>query len=329
MSRHWCSILLLFLVILISPARGAEASLRKVNFSPQWSAQAQFAGYYMARSRGFYRQRGIDLTIVNCSPEDSSARLLAHKKVHFSTIQLSTAIVLSDRGSPVVNIAQLHQHSGLMFVAKKASGILSPRDMAGKKIGLWQADSRYEAELFLKKYSLNVEVIPQSYTVNLFLRGGVDVASATLYNELHRIIDAGYDAADLVEFPFSGHGMDYPQDGIYARKDLVAGDPALCRAFVEASLEGWRYAFTHEDETISLVLGEMKKAYLPASRAHQTWMLRKIKMLMAFDTRPDTHGTLDPGQFNALSRALKENGLITRLPSYIDFYQFCGDHAAQ
>ncbi len=303
--------------------------LKKVYFAPQWSAQAQFAGFYMARSRGFYRQKGMDVTIINSSPLLSSARLLTEKKAQFSTFQLSTAMVLHDWGKPIVNIAQLHKHSGLMFVAKKSSGIFSPQAMAGKKVGLWRADSSYEAQLFLRKYKLNVKVVPQSYTVNLFLRDGVDVASATIYNEFHRIMDAGIDRSDLVQFFFSEHGMDFPQDGIYTRDDLLKSDPALCRAFVEASLEGWNYAFTHTEETLSVVLEEMKRAYLPASRAHQAWMLDRIRGLMAFDATQDTPGALSPEKFNLLGRALRDNKFIQEIPVYNDFYRFCGDHAAQ
>lgn len=317
------------LLLVPPPAHGAEGSLKKATFIPQWVPQAQFAGYYVAQEKGIYRKHGIDLTILSGGPQSPPLDLMKEGKADFATLWLSTGIQARAQGVRLVNVAQMVQRSALMLVAKKSSGILSPGDLNGKKVGLWGPVFQVQPRAFFKKYQLEVKVIPQSFSVNLFLRGGVDAASAMWYNEYHTIIAAGIDPEELTTFLFHEHGLNFPEDGIYVLEERFQRDPDLCKSFVKASIEGWEQAFLHPGETLDMVMKNLKREYIPATRVHQKWMLERMKDLMlARDANPAI-GTLLPQDYERVAAGLHGNDLIGEIPDFDTFHRKCADHAAK
>ncbi len=315
----------LFIVSFLPQVKCADSDLKQVTFRTLWRPQAQFAGYYVACEKGIYKKYGLDVTIVDGGPDHSPFKSLENKDAEFSVMWLSTAIEKKSQGIKLVNIAQVMQKSGLMLVAKKSSGINQPQDINNKKVGLWDANFEIQPRAFFKKYGLKVKVIPQSYSVNLFLRDGVDVASAMWYNEYHTIINSGYDASELTTFFFYDHGLNSPEDGIYALEETVSDDLPTCRAFVRASLEGWRYAFQNPEEAVDIVLKYMAKAHIPANRMHQKWMLARIKDLVLNNGPYSAMGFLSAEDYYKVANGLLESGLIKDIPAWDKFYKNCAD----
>lgn len=324
-------ILFLFFVVLsflIPYDVEAETTLKKVTFIPQWVPQAQFAGYYVAYEKGIYKKYGIDLTILLGGPKNSSVEFLEKGKADFATLWLSTAIQKRSEGVKLVNIAQVVQRSALMLVAKKARGIHKPQDINGKKIGLWGAEFQIQPRAFFKKNNLDVKVIPQSFSVNLFLRDGVDVASAMWYNEYHTIINSGLNHDELTTFFFYDHGLNFPEDGIYTLEKTFKREPSLSCAFVKASIEGWHYAFAHPDEALDIVMKYMSLAKVPANRVHQKWMLDRMRDLILSRNENDAPvGKLLQSDFMRVSGELKEIGFIKHIPDFNSFSLSCISYA--
>ena len=314
----------LLLLILHSGATAREKVLKKASLIPQWVPQAQFAGYYVAKERGIYEKHGIDLTIIPGGPQRQPSDLLKNRKADFATLWLSSGIQMRAEGANVVNIAQMMQRSALMLVAKKSSGIKTPRDMNGKKVGLWGPIFQIQPRAFFKKYNLKVKVVRQSYTVNLFLRDGVDVASAMWYNEYHTILNSGLNPDELVTFFFHDHGLNFPEDSIYTLQGTFNRDPQLCKAFVMASIEGWRYAFAHPEKALDIVMENLKMEHIPARRVHQKWMLERMKDLILPPDSRVPMGSLQNEDYQRVAKTLKENGLIKKVPDFTSFYQKCG-----
>lgn len=300
---------------------GGQENLKKASLIPLWSPQAQFAGYYVAFDKGIYRGHGIDVTIVQGGPGNPPNQLLKTGEASFCIMWLSAGIRERSHGTPMVNIAQMNQRSALMLVARKSSGINSPHDMNGKKISIWEGDLSIQPEAFIRMYNIHATIIPQGYTVNLFLRGGVDVVSAMWYNEYHTIINSGINPNDLTTFFYDKYGLNFPEDGIYTMESTCAKDPGLCRSFVLASMEGWKYAFAHEDEALDIVLKYMKAAGLPANRVHQKWMLEKIKALMMPNGNENVLGTLKQEDYERVASELLKGGEIKNIPDYGTFYK--------
>ncbi len=304
----------------VTALSSAEKPLKKATFIPQWSPQAQFAGYYVAFEKGFYKKEGIDLTILPGGPKSSPIDFLKQKKADFASLWLSTAIQQRARGLKLAAIAQIMQRSALMLVARKSSGIEKPADLNGKTVGLWGADYQIPANAFFRKFKLDVRPVEQSFSVNLFLRGGVDVASAMWYNEYHILLNAGLDAEELRPFFFHEYGLNFPEDGLYVLEETRAADPELVRSFTRASLEGWRYAFAHPEDALEITLKYIEQARLPVNRAHQRWMLARMQDLSRPAEGKTPFGELDRADYEFVARELRSAGLIPAILEYGAFF---------
>lgn len=312
---------LAFLGALLTTAASGRADpppAVSLSFVPHWVPQAQFAGFYVGYEHGFYAEHGIDLTILTGGPDHPSSEMLASGTADVATLWLSTALRERAHGTPIVHVAQLVQRSSLVLVALRASGITAPRDLDGKKVSVWQGDFLLQPQAFFKENGLDVRMVPQGSSINLFLRGGVDAATAMWYNEYHTILDAGVDPDELTTFFFYDRGLNFPEDGIYCREPL-ATSPA-CGAFAEASLAGWRYAFAHPEEALDVVMKYIAAAHLPANRVHQRWMLARMHDAIAPAGDPVPLGTLRREDFDRVAGVLMESGAITSLPDFAAFH---------
>jgi NitT/TauT family transport system substrate-binding protein len=315
-----------FLFLSTAPTQGAGSFLKRAVLIPQWVPHAQFAGYYVALERGIYRNHGLDVTILSGGPDSPSLDFLREGKADFATLWLSTGIQARSDGVKLLNLAQVVQRSALMLVSRKSSGITVPGEIQGKKVGLWGPIFQVQPRAFFKKYGLDVRVVPQSFSVNLFLRGGVEVASAMWYNEYHTLLSSGIDPEELSLFFFHEHGLNFPEDGIYVLEEFFREDPELCRNFVTASLEGWRHAFAHPEETLDLVMRNLKKEYIPATRVHQKWMLERMKDLILPVNAGVPMGRLLREDYDRVAGILYMDGLIGEILDFKTFYTECVGH---
>lgn len=297
------------------------AALKQAVLIPQWEPQAQFAGYYVALAKGFYAAAGVDMRILRGGPQAPPSRLLREGRAQFGTFFLATA--LRERGAslPLVNLIQFVPTSSQLLIARKSGGIEKPADLDGKRVSLWGPEFRLLPEAFFRRHGITVTKRPQGYTVDLFLRGGVEACSAMRYNEYHTLLNAGLDPGELTVFDLSEDGLDLPEDGLYCLEETWKQDPDLCRAVARASLAGWRYAFAHPDEALNIVMSHVSAANLPTNRMHQTWMFDHIRRAM---TAPGAApGPLSPDQYARTLAALRAADLIETVPPYEAFHADC------
>jgi NitT/TauT family transport system substrate-binding protein len=232
---------------------------------------------------------------------------------------LTTAIQQRDRGVPLVNVAQLFGRSSLMLVAKKASGIASPGDLAGRKVAVWGGDFLLPPLEFFRRYGLDVDLVPLGSTVNLFLRDGVDATVAMWFHEYHSILNSGVEPWELTTIFFHDHGLNFPEDGLYCRQDLLERDPGACRDFVQASLAGWEWAFDHPEDAVDATMRYMLRAHLGTDAAHQRWMLARVQDLMRPAGSPSAAGILRREDYERAAEALRASGAIAAVPAFEAF----------
>jgi NitT/TauT family transport system substrate-binding protein len=299
-----------------SPGRAEGANLQHVTFLAHWSPQAQFAGYYMAKAKGIYVEHGLDVEILPSGPEVSPEKALAEGRADFITRFLAFALESREKEKlPLVNIAQVFQHSALMIIALKSSGIRKLQDLEGKTLYAWP-DTQISA--LLKKHNLNVRIIPKEASNALFLEGGADATAAMWYNEYHLLYAAGIETNELQVFFSEQYELNFPEDGIYCLTNTLAQRPEVCRAFVAASMEGWRYALEHPDETLDIVTKRVREAHTGSNRAHQRWMLARIGDLI--DAKRIRMGALSPKDYRTVVDELLKAGVITNAPCLEDFH---------
>jgi len=310
----------LFIACVIAlPVGAAETSLKNASLMPMWSPQAQFAGYYVALDTGIYARHGIDLKILRAGPGCSPAESLEKGTADFAILWLTTALQHRSAGTELINLAQIVQRSSMMLISKKTAGIETIDDMDGKKVGMWEGYVSLPLRTLFAEHRIKVREVRQSHTVNLFLRGGIDVTSAMWFNEYHTILNSGIDPEELNVIFLRDQGMNFIEDGIYTMEKTLRKDPALAAAFVDASLEGWRYAFDHPDEAVDIVIKHMREAHLPANKSHQKWMLERMRDLMMPVNAQGTIGHLMEQDYEDVGRAMQKHGLIHSYPNYNAF----------
>ena len=249
-------------------------------FSPQWTAQAQFAGYYVALEKGFYREEGLDVKIVHPNSARSSERLSAGNS-DATTLPLMQALVLVDKGIPLVNILQTSMNNATVIVSRRGK---NPLDQHGARVGTWQAGFDQIAICVNKILGLNYEWVPFAANVNLFISGALDATLAMSYNEYNLLLQAGAEIHEENVYRFSEHGYNIQDDGVYMTLDAYRKNPDRAERFARASRRGWEWAAEHPDETLDLVMEYVERNHIATNRVLQQLMLDEILNLQV-DTR--------------------------------------------
>lgn len=311
------SLLLVLLLPLV-----CQAQKETLVFSPHWIPQAQFAAYYVAQDQGFYRDAGLEVKIVHSSADVSSFELLKNGRADVVSSFLMDAIKARAKGLPLVNIAQLSQHSALMLVAMKKNGINSPEELQGKKIGIWTSGFDDIPFAFMREKQIDMQVVRILNTVNLFLAGGIDVMTVMNYNEYDQIINSGVNEEELSRFHFADYGYDIPEDGLYCLESTLQNKREALGKFVQATLKGWEYAAGNKEYTLDLVIAEMNKAHLPNNRAHQRWMLDRMLELITPGDKVVKQGQLLVSDFEKALSIIRENSAASVYElKFDDFYR--------
>jgi NitT/TauT family transport system substrate-binding protein len=264
-----------------------EPPTEPVSLQLQWVTQAQFAGYYVALDKGWYREEGIDLTISPGGPDLVPADMVMAGTSDFGTSLLADLIVNVQNGGAVVSIAQIQQTNGLLLLAFKSSGIEGPADFVGKRVGVWLGGWEAQFDALMAREGLTTQdfdLVSQGFSMDPFLDGSLDVASAMIYNEYHVVLESGVKAEDLNIIDYADYGLDFPGDVLFTSRRLVEDNPDLCTRMLRASLRGWEYAVQHPEEAADIVLKYDETGL--QTREHQLAMMREIAKLVSLPVRP-------------------------------------------
>jgi NitT/TauT family transport system substrate-binding protein len=269
---------------------GSAGALTPVKFQLQWVAQSQFAGYYAAIDQGYYKDLGLDVTLLLGGPNVNNVQVVATGGADIGTAWLPNMLQSREGGTDLVSIAQIFQRSGTRMASFKKANITSPKDMAGKKIGSWLGGNEPELFAGLTKAGLDPttqNIIKQNFDMSGLLKGDLDVAQAMIYNEYAQVLEAKntatgqlYQATDLnlVDFNDPSVGTAMLQDQIFASdKWLKTGSNSdLATKFLQATFKGWIYCRDNPQKCVDIVLA--KGSQLGAS--HQAWQMNEINALI-------------------------------------------------
>ena len=296
---------LLFLILITFV--GIPTYAQQIVFTPQWTPQSQFAGYYVAQEMGFYKDAGVDVVIDHTSTSDLVMNRLLKGKCNAITMTLFDAIYHIDHGAEIVNVLQTAQRSGHVIVVRD-DNIRNIEQLRGKRVGIWRSSFSQLVQLMDLDYDLGIEWIKFIQSINLYISGAIDATMAMTYNELYWIRSSGFE--DKTVIPLADIGYDYPEEGLYVSSEYYEKYPEKARAFAEASRRGWEWAHEHPEQTLDIVMEIMKREQVPASRMHQEWMLREVlkQQFPKGEDRPSFK--LDEGKVKELNALLIRHGRI-------------------
>jgi len=301
---------------LSAPAAAAE----KVTLQLKWVTQAQFAGYYVAKEKGFYDAAGLDVTINPGGPDIAPPQVIAGGGADVIIDWMPSALASREKGVPLVNIAQPFKRSGMMLTCRKETGIAAPADLRGRTLGVWFYGNEYPFLSWMAKLGIpttggtdGATVLKQGFNVDPLLQKQADCISTMTYNEYWQVIDAGLTPADLVVFKYEDEGVATLEDGLYALEDRLRDAAFVDRMarFVKASMQGWAWARENPKEAALIVLEN--DATGAQTEQHQVRMMGEINKLTEGST-----GKLDPADYERTVRTLLSGGsdpVITAAPA--------------
>jgi NitT/TauT family transport system substrate-binding protein len=265
---------------------GSALAADKLTLQLKWVTQGQFAGYYVAKDKGFYEEANLDVEIKPGGPDVAPPQVIAGGGADVVVDWMPSALATREKGLPLVNIAQPFKRSGMMLTCRKETGITKPEDFKGKTLGVWFGGNEYPFLSWMNHLGLKtdggpegVTVLKQGFNVDPLIQKQADCISTMTYNEYWQVIDAGIPEDQLVTFKYEDEKVATLEDGLYVLQKSL-DDPAMVdklARFVKASMKGWEYARANPDEAADIVLEN--DASGAQTEKHQKRMVAEINKL--------------------------------------------------
>jgi NitT/TauT family transport system substrate-binding protein len=295
---------------------------KKVTLQLKWVTQAQFAGYYAAKAKGYYDEEGLDVNIKVGGPSITPEQVVLGKQAEFGLDWLPSLLAARDQGQDLVNIAQVFGKSGMTELTWKDSGITTIPQMRGKKVGVWCCGNENELYAALNKNGMNpksdVTIVNQPFNMDLFLKNQVDAAAAMTYNELAQVLETTnpktgklYKPSDLNIISMESVGTGMLEDGVFVRGDWISNkdNQETAKKFLAASFKGWIYCRDHVNECTQIVLNNGPTL----GKGHQTWQMNEINAITW--PAPNGIGVMDKAAFDRTAKIAQDFKVIKKAPS--------------
>ena len=278
-----------------------------------WIAQSQFAGYYIAKEKGFYSEVGLNVIIQHPSLTSSAFNRLKTEQCDAAMFSMMSAMDFISQGIPLVNIFQDSMNSSNILVSRWDT---DPLKMKGKKVAIFNSDPNYLTFIMSKKEGMNYEWIRFTSNINLFLSGAVDATMVVSYNEYYQLIQAGYKLSEENLYRFSDHEYNIQENGVYVKREYFKNHRETCRKFAQASRKGWEWAAAHQKEALDIVMKYVRRYNTPTNHVMQRLMLEEILRLQINHETKQREFRVRQDMVEKASRLMVEAGMLRRPVTY-------------
>lgn len=275
----------------------------------KWLHQFQFAGYYAALHKGFYEAEGLQVRIEAGRPGLSEIEQVLKGEAQYG-ISNSGLITHRLRGSPVVLLSAVVQHSPSAWIVAADSDIFTPHDLAGKRLMAQLNESNAELLAMLRNEGIalsDILLLPSSFNIDSLVQGDTDAFNGYVTNEPFTLSQQ--------RFPYrvlrpSQYGIDFYSDFLFTSEAELRQHPKRVEAFRRASMKGWQYALEHPYEMIELIRAQYNPTKSADHLFFEAEMLSQLIMPAMIEL-----GHINPGR---IERMAKELIAINLAPTQLD-----------
>ncbi len=306
-------------VILILSLSVSLFAVQKVVLQLSWKNQFQFAGYYVAKEMGFYKDAGIDVEIKEFTKSTDLSDVVQSGKADFA-IGRSSLLIDKINGKDVVALGAIFQESPLVLMSLDNTGINSVKDLKNKRIMLTN-DARDTASIMAMLFSNgitrdDVTILPHSFNLDDIINKKTDAMASYISNEPIRMEDKGI---KYKIFDPKDYGFHFYSDILFTSSAFIKKNPKLTKDFYEATMKGWKFAFDNVLETAEII----DKHY---NTQHKTLiqLIKEGEILKHLAIKQDTPlGYLDKDKLNDIVKVYKVLGLVKK---NVDMKSFIYEH---
>jgi len=308
-----------------APSKQSSQKLTKLTFQLKWVTQAQFAGYYAAQAKGYYKKAGLDVNIRVGGPDIIPEQVVAGGQAQLGLDWLPSLMSARDQGTKLVNIAQVFTRSGMTEITWKSSGINTVAKMKNKKVGNWLGGNEFELFAALSRAGMDpvhnkgVTIVKQPFDMNLFLKHQIDAASAMTYNELAQVLETKnpktgklYKLSNLNVIKMDRIKTGMLEDGVFTTADWIKDkkNQATAKKFLAASFKGWIYCRSHMKDCVRIVLSHGPTLL----KGHQTWQMNEINALIW--PSPLGIGLMNPKDYKFTAKTTAKYNHLKKVPGH-------------
>jgi NitT/TauT family transport system substrate-binding protein len=272
-----------------SPTSTSSGGVTTVKLQRQWFYQAQFAGYIAAVDKGFYKEQGLDVQLLEGATDIVPQTVLAQGKADYAVAWVPKALASREQGAQITDVGQIFARSGTYQVSFANKNIKSVADFKGKKVGNWGFGNEFELFAGMTKVGLDpgkdVTLVQQQFDMQGLLKGDIDVAQAMAYNEYAQLLEATnpatgklYQPSDFSIIDWKTVGTAMLQDAVWANtaklKDKAYQDQTV--KFLAGTIKGWAYCRDNPDECRDMVVAKGSKL----GKTHQLWQMNEVNKLI-------------------------------------------------
>ena len=283
-----------------------------INLRLQWIPQTQFAGYIIAKQKGFYDEEKLNVILNPAGPDLKPQVTVANGSDQIGIGVPNQVIAARTNGVPLVAIAQIFQNSPNRYVLKSQNRIDSLQQLKGKKVGLWLGgdEAEFIAMLQSAKMTLNdVSVVAQEYSVAPFLQDQYVISMVTVYNELNLIQKEGYQGNKLQILSPKDYNSAILGDMIFTTDKYLNENSETVQKFLKASIKGWQYCIEHPEEALDIVM-----KYNPElDKEEQRYMLNScLDLIKTGSSLTNGIGYIDESEYANAQRILRVSKQIDK-----------------
>jgi NitT/TauT family transport system substrate-binding protein len=252
--RGYAVALLALLTVGVSTARSQEKATLRLD----WTALGYHAPFYLGVARGYYKDAGLDVSVLEGKGSPSVGMLVGNGSDDFGFADASTIAQLISQGLPAKMVMGIFQKSTLALFFPEGKGIAKPADLKGKRILLCPTDGLIKyLPAYLKGVGLTIEdvkvnMVDCAIKYTYLAQGNADVAGS--YGTAGKALLQSVGFKDIGKFDYSDAGISLPSHGIVASDAAIKSKPDTIKRFLTATAKAWQEARRKPDDAVAALI---------------------------------------------------------------------------